>query len=93
MKVVLILDFPLYFQEDMSSGFEETHLIHAKILLRWFAQPEYKRQHLSKSSYYLGKMLGFIFDLVGNINHYFTSRLLCYWIGGYDEIKFVFIKK
>ena len=28
-----------------------------------------------------------------NLNHYFCSRIWCYWVGGFDEIEFHFICK
>jgi len=54
---------------------------------------ELYRKYLHPVSYFLGKIFGKLFNLLGNLNHFFTSRILCFWVGGYDEIEFVFKKK
>ncbi len=87
------VSFPLYFQNEISGGFHNLSLKHIDTRLIWFGQPEFKKNYLNRFSFYSGKILGGIFDFIGNINHYFTSRILCFWVGGYDEIKFVFKKK
>ena len=69
------------------------NLVHGYTRLIWFGQPEYKRKYLPSVSYFLGKILGKLFNILGNLNHFFTSRILCFWVGGYDEIEFVFKKK
>ena len=53
---------------------------------------ELYRKYLHPVSYFLGKIFGRLFNLLGNLNHFFTSRILCFWVGGYDEIEFVFKK-
>ena len=87
------VSFPLYFKKDISGGFQNLSLKHVNTKLIWFGQPEYKKKYLNRVSFFSGKILGYIFDLIGNLNHYFTSRILCYWVGGYDEIEFIFEKK
>tara|TARA_S200000501_G_scaffold233911_2_gene219407 strand:+ start:357 stop:926 length:570 start_codon:yes stop_codon:yes gene_type:complete len=86
------ITFPLYFNENMSGGFNDLNLVHIKTRITWFAQPDFKKQNLSKTHYYLGVFGGKIFDFIGNINLFFTSKILCFWVGGYDEIEFVFRK-
>ena len=87
------VSFPLYFQKEISGGFHNLSLRHVKTRLIWFGQPDFKKKYLNKFSFYSGKILGCIFDFIGNLNHYFTSRIFCFWIGGYDEIEFVIEKK
>ena len=84
--------FPIYFSDELSGGFRSLNFKHVSTKLIWFGQDKLKKQHLSPILYYVGKKIGIIFDFIGNINHYFSSRFLCYWIGGYDEIQFVFKK-
>lgn len=86
------ITFPYYFSNTISGGFTKTNLQHLSTKLTWFAQKPLKQQYLSKSAYIIGLSLGYLFDFIGNINLFFTSRLLCYWVGGYEEIEFVFIK-
>lgn len=84
--------FPYYFSNSISGGFTNTQLKPISTKLTWFAQKQLKRQYLSKPTYIIGLVLGYIFDFLGNLNLFFTSRLFCYWVGGYEEIEFVFIK-
>ena len=84
--------FPIYFDPSTSGSFRNTQLKPVSTKLRWFSQPDLKKKHLSKTSYFLGSTLGFVFDFIGNINLFFTSRLLSFWVGGYEEIQFVFKK-
>ena len=87
------VSFPLYLDDDISGGFSNRNLVHGYTRLIWFGQPEYKRKYLHPVSYFLGKIFGKLFNFLGNLNHFFTSRILCFWVGGYDEIEFVFNKK
>ncbi|CAK0776101.1 hypothetical protein CCP4SC76_600032 [Gammaproteobacteria bacterium] len=84
--------FPYYFSSDISGGFADINLKHLSTRLTWFAQKSLKKRFLSKPAYFIGLILGYLFDFLGNINLFFTSRLLCYWVGGYDEVEFVFTK-
>jgi len=84
--------FMIYFDPKTSGGFEDSRLIPEETRLVWFAQPHLKRQHLGPFSYLVGSALGKIFDGIGNLNLFLTSRLLCYWVGGYDEIRFTLRK-
>ena len=83
---------PLFFDPSFEEGYTGIELRHVSTRLTWFAQRYFKKNSLSPASYYTGLVLGAIFDALGNLNHYFTSRLLCFWVGGYDEVEFVFEK-
>lgn len=86
------VSFPLYFNSSFSGGYTGIALEHISTRLTWFAQPNLKREILSNFSFYIGRLLGRFFDFAGNINLFFTSRLLCFWVGGYEEIEFIFKK-
>ena len=87
------VSFPLYFRPDMSGGFTDIPLKHLKTRLTWFAQPHYKKQFMGPVTYFVGRIAGYFFDLIGNVNHFFTSRILCFYVGGYDEVMFLLQKK
>ena len=87
------VSFPLYFRENMSGGFRNLEFEHLQTRLTWFAQPHYKKQFMGPISYCLGRSFGFFLDFLGNLNHYFTSRIFCYYVGGYDEVMFLLRKK
>lgn len=84
--------FLIYFDPKTSGGFEGSHLIPEETRLVWFAQQHLKRQHLGRFPYFIGSTRGKIFDFFGNLNLFLTSRILCYWVGEYDEICFTLRK-
>ncbi len=84
--------FMIYFDPRTSGGFEKSTLVPLRTRFTWFAQPHLKRQHLGPGSYFVGSVLGRLFDFIGNLNLPFTSRLFCFWVGGYDEISFTLRK-
>lgn len=61
--------------------------------LRWFAQPYFKKTVLSKPVYFSMLSLGKIVDFFANISPFFCSRFWCYFVGGFEEIEFLFICK
>ncbi|MHA2033632.1 MAG: class I SAM-dependent methyltransferase, partial [Candidatus Kariarchaeaceae archaeon] len=64
------------------------------IKLHWFAQPELKIAVLPKFIFWSGIVLGYFLDFFANLSPYFCSRFWCYWVGGFEEISFVFkVKK
>ena len=83
---------PIYFDRTTSGGFHDFRFRHVSTRLTWFGQPKFKKEHLSSFYFYAGKTIGYIIDFIGNISHYFSSRFLCYWVGGFDEIEFIFEK-
>jgi SAM-dependent methyltransferase len=84
------VSFPLYFRPTFQGGYSGTHLECLRVRLRWFAQPELKRQELGAIAYAAGRALGWVFDVVANLSPHVTSRLFCFWVGGFEEIEIVF---
>tara|TARA_B100001250_G_scaffold345305_1_gene314676 strand:- start:2652 stop:3236 length:585 start_codon:yes stop_codon:yes gene_type:complete len=84
--------FPLYVENSVSGGFRGLNLLHEKTHIKWFAQRKLKREKLSRLNYYSGLILGNIIDKLANLNLFFTSKIMCFWVGGFDEIEFVFRK-
>lgn len=71
--------FPYYFDPKFP-GYTGIHFQSIRTKLVWFAQPYLKKMTLSLFSYYAGKLAGHVFDLVGNLNLFFTSNpcFLCW---------------
>ena len=86
------VSFPLYFDPGFAGGYSGIPLVHIRTRLIWFGQAHLKRQVLSPLQFHLGRGLGTIFDLLGNLNLYATSRLFSFYVGGYDEVEFTFAK-
>ncbi|MEW5830627.1 MAG: methyltransferase domain-containing protein [Chloroflexota bacterium] len=82
--------FPLYFNPDFKPGYQKIPLKLEKMRFRWFAQPYMKKTILPASVYYIGRTLGAFFDFFANLSPWICSRLWCFWVGGFEEIEFVF---
>ncbi|MCX8472834.1 MAG: hypothetical protein ORN85_04210, partial [Sediminibacterium sp.] len=39
------------------------------------------------------RIFNFIINFFANLSPFLCSRLWCFWVGGFEEIEFVFIKK
>ena len=87
-KVGFDVTFPLYFDKHFRGGYTGIDFQAVSTRLVWLAQKELKKAHLQPLQYAVANGLGRLFDAIGNLNPYFTSRLLCFYFGGYEEIRF-----
>lgn len=87
-KVGFDVTFPLYFKASFAGGYCGVDFEELSTRLTWFAQKDLKKRHLSPLQYGVANMLGAVFDWVGNLSPYVTSRLLCFYFGGYEEVRF-----
>jgi len=86
--------FPYYYQKDFKGGYQGVEFDCSSVKLTWFAQPYFKKTVLSKFQYYTASFLGSIFSFFANLSPFACSRIWCYWVGGFEEVEFVFtIKK
>ena len=86
--------FPLYFNRQFtSSGYMGYDLTLVKMELHYIAFA-----HLLKYIGYGGfhvaliRALNAVVSFAANVNPYIASRLWCFWLGGFDEIEFRFVK-
>jgi len=86
--------FPLYFNKTFTtSGYIGCELNLVKMELHYIAFT-----HLLKYvgygglRLYLIRQLNALVSLFANLNPYLASRLWCFWVGGFDEIEFHFVK-
>lgn len=88
------ITFPLYFRKDFTtSGFFGVEYTLLTMQLRWLAF-----LHLMPSMGYgsstvgLLKICSAVISWFANLSPAFASRIWCFWVGGFDEIEFVFKK-
>ena len=86
------VSFPHYFNEEFKGGYVGVDFKIDSMKLKWFAQKYLKKQELSKWQYFGGLLLSVVFSSLANFSPYLCSRVWCYWVGGFDEIEYVFIK-
>lgn len=84
------VSFPLYFNKKYSGFYSGTSFHLKKMSFKWFAQPYLKKISLPPYQFYIGIIIGGLLDFLANLSPYFCSRIWCYWIGGFEEIEFVF---
>ncbi|MGQ0734071.1 MAG: class I SAM-dependent methyltransferase [Acidobacteriota bacterium] len=84
--------FPLYFDPSFRGGYSGTTLESRGVRLRWFAQAELKRDTLGPTLTSLASGLGGAIDWLARLSPYVASRVWCFWVGGFEEVEFVFIK-
>jgi SAM-dependent methyltransferase len=82
--------FPRYFSPDFSGGYSGTALDCDGVRLHWLAQPYLKRRELSPLSFHLACAAGSWFDFWAGLSPEIASRLWCFWVGGFEEVEFVF---
>jgi SAM-dependent methyltransferase len=82
--------FPYYFDPSLPLGYQRVPLKLIKMRLRWFAQPYLKKAMLPAPVFILGQAGGALIDFFANLSPWLCSRLWCYWVGGFEEIEFVF---
>ncbi|MCP4373837.1 MAG: class I SAM-dependent methyltransferase [Deltaproteobacteria bacterium] len=84
--------FYLYFDKDFIGGYTGTQFITKKMELHWFAQKYLMKKIFSPWIYYSLSIIGSIIDFFANLSPLFCSRIWCFWVGGFQEIEFVFEK-
>jgi len=84
------VSFPMYFSPNFVGGYQGVELDLVSMKMRWFAQPDLKITVLSKPIYFSARAIGYILDLFANLSPFLCSRLWCFWVGGFEEIEFIF---
>jgi SAM-dependent methyltransferase len=84
--------FPYYFKPDFLGGYTGVKLEIKSVRLRWFAQPYLKKTLVPKPVFLIMSFLGFIINIFANLSPAICSRFWCFWVGGFEEIEFIFLK-
>ena len=82
--------FAYYFTPSFTWGYQGVELKLEKTTLHWFAQPYLKKTVLPKPAYYFSLAFGKILDILANASPIVCSRIWCFWVGGFEEIEFIF---
>ena len=84
------ITFPYYFNPTFQGGYTGVPFEIEKVRLRWFAQPYLKRTVLSPLTFHIANIMGKMIDFFANLSPMVCSRLWCFWVGGFEEVEFVF---
>jgi len=85
------ISFAYWFSPQFKPWYIGIELILESQRLKWSAQPYLKKQTFP-ILYYPLSFIGKIIDLFANLSPAFCSRVWAFWVGGFEEIEFVFKK-
>ena len=87
--------FPNYFNKKfIDSGYFGTDFKLENLTMNWFAFPNIvKNMGLGSITIFFLNITNNIINFFANLSPSFCSRIWCFWVGGVEEIKFVFICK
>jgi len=84
--------FPYYFDPAFKPGYMGVTYRLEGMRLTWFAQPYMKRSVLPPPMFHTARVVGRALDVVANLSPFLCSRLWAFWVGGFEEIEFRFVK-
>ena len=84
------VSLPLYFNPKFKGGYEGVALGLDQMRLTWFAQRYLKHITLTGYQYAFGVAMSTVIDIFANMSPYFCSRVWCFWVGGFEEVYYVF---
>lgn len=88
------ITFPLYFDKRfIRHGFFGVEFTLEKVELHWLAFTHLlPMMGYGRLSIRCLRFASTVISFLANLSRAFASRIWCYWVGGFDEIEFVFIK-
>ncbi|MCK4318943.1 class I SAM-dependent methyltransferase [Candidatus Micrarchaeota archaeon] len=86
------VSFPYYFNPLFKGGYTGTELKLERIKFTWNAQPYLKKTLFPFYIYYPTRAIGIVIDFFANLSPMICSRIWCFWVGGFEEIEFIFEK-
>ena len=85
--------FPYYFKKGFPGGYMGVEFVSESVKFSWFAQKYLKKQTLSPAIYLAASIGGAVLSFFANLSPIFCSRVWCFWVGGFEEIEFIFTVK
>lgn len=83
--------FPFYFDPSFKGGYQGVQFKLKSLRLNWFAQVYLKRTVLPPLLVWIGIVVGAGIDALANLSPFLCSRIWCFWVGGFEEIRYDFI--
>jgi len=87
------LAFPLYFDKTYHGGYFGVDFENISSKIRYMVMWDLKTSVMPKWSVPILKMVNNIITFLANINPYITDRFFPFFLGGFEEVEFEFIKK
>ena len=86
------VSFPMFFNPKLPPWFVGTHFALQSLRLHWNAQIYLKSFVASRPVVFAARVMGGVIDAVANLFPLIFSRLCCFWVGGFEEIEFIFVR-
>lgn len=86
------VSFPLYFNDKMAPWYVGTPFELVKMELHWNSQTYLKKYVASAPAVFVASVLGGVIDFAAKLSPMVASRLWCFWVGGFEEIEYIFRK-
>jgi SAM-dependent methyltransferase len=80
--------FPYYFDPHFPGGYTGIPFRCERVRLRWLAQPYLKQRILGRGTFAALRGLDAVFTPLANLSPAVCSRLWCFWVGGFEEVRF-----
>lgn len=85
--------FPFYFDKRFAPGYYGFAFDLQEMRLTWMIRFDIKQQVMGNMIVLsVAKFLNAVISFLANLSPYFCSRIWCFWVGGFEEIRYVFIK-
>ncbi len=92
----LDVSLPYYFDPVLLPAWHPNEVVMelVSMKLHWACMPHVKRLVMGKVTYAIYFGMGKFFDFFANLSPLVCSRLWCFWVGGFEEIEYIFkVKK
>jgi SAM-dependent methyltransferase len=89
------VSFPYYFTMRFPNQFYGVEYKLASMRLNWINHITFRylpELGFGRVTIWVLKVLDAIFSALGNASPFFCSRIWCFWVGGFEELEFRFIK-
>lgn len=88
------VSLPYYFNPKFSARYEDDVVLDlTSMRMHWSSQPHIKKIILSPIVYHAYFFIGAIISFFANLSTTFCSRVWCFWVGGFEEIEYIFSVK
>ncbi len=84
--------FPEYMNPKFPGGYIGVELIPVSMKLSWMIRFDLKEPYIAKWQLNILKIMNSFINFLANLNLYFCSRFWCNYVGGFEQIEFIFKK-
>jgi hypothetical protein len=84
--------FPEYMNPKFPGGYIGVELVPVSVKLSWMIRFDLKEPYVAKWQLSILKIINSLVSFVANISPTLCSRFWCYYVGGFEQVEFIFKK-